>query len=457
MNQAPNIFVNSGIRSKINTGLLQEKNLKTLGYALGFLLAEEFEYSCPILIATDTRPSGIMIKNALIEGLLNFGHDIFDAGICPTPFVAKALKDYQGEDDDSDMDGDTESDESFFTLGIVITASHNPAEYNGIKILTPFGYLDLETEQELSNIFHDFLKNPNLIEESLPDEPGFLIDFDLKTWYQAEILDLFEKNNQKSSIVLDCAHGATTTIAPKIFQSLGYDVIAINNSLDGTKINAHSGCSNPQELITHVQKNNALWGFAFDGDGDRVIIVDQQGSIFDGDDILAILSQHENYVHEKNIVGTIMSNIGIENYFKQQQKKFLRTSVGERNLIEALAKYQAFLGSETCGHIIMMDHAFCSDGIFASLMFLQTIQNNPQSLQQNYLKHFQKHATIPLLEIKKSSIEIEKIVTDFKNKYQSRIIARPSNTEPIIRIMVEDQNEKNAEKILHELIEMFKN
>ena len=456
MTTTANIFVHSGIRCKIDTGLLQEKNLQILGYALGYLLAEEFEYSCPILIATDTRPSGIKIKEALIKGLQDFGHDIFDAGICPTPFVAKALKDYQEDDQDVSESEITEENESFFTLGIVITASHNPAEYNGIKILTPFGYLDIATEEEISNIFHTFLQNPKLIDESLSEEPGSIIDFDLQSWYQSEILDTIEKTNAKISITLDCANGATAQIAPKIFHALGYSVIAINNSIDGNKINFNSGCSNPAQLIAEVQKNNSSWGIAFDGDGDRVIIVDKQGTVFDGDDIIAVLSQHQNYHDTEIIVGTIMSNVGIQKYFEMQHKKLIRTQVGERNLIEALVQHQAFLGSEACGHITMMDHAFCSDGIFAAVMFLQTIAQNPAVLQKKYDKHVQKHATIELKQIKHSSSEIQKIVQEFEKEYQARFVVRPSNTEPILRIMVEDQNEKNAEKILNELIEKLK-
>ncbi|MBP6891982.1 hypothetical protein KBB68_00215 [Candidatus Babeliales bacterium] len=469
MNKLSNIFMNSGIRCKAHTGFLEEKNLKILGYTLGYLLAEEFEYSCPILIATDTRPSGNKIKQALIEGLLEFGHNIFDAGICPTPFVAKALKDFQGEDEDlNDSDsrsnsGMTEEDnESFFTLGIVITASHNPAEYNGIKILTPFGYMDIAMEKELTDLFYTFANNSALIDESLPDEAGSIIDFDLQTWYQAELLDSIEKTNSNLSIVLDCANGATAQIAPRIFQTLGYQVIAINNSCDGNKINVNSGCNDQQKLITQVQNNNASWGIAFDGDGDRVIIVDQQGNIFDGDDILVILSQHENYKDSSIVVGTIMTNVGIQKHFEQQGKKLIRTPVGERNLIEALIQHQAFLGSEACGHIIIMDHAFCSDGIFTSLMFLQIVTKNSNLLDRKYAKHFQKHATIPLSHLVISSSKqefnsfVKNLIQKFEHAYQARCIVRPSNTEPILRIMIEDTDEQNAEKILKELLEELK-
>lgn len=457
MNKTNNIFINSGIRGKADSELLQQKNIKALGYAIGYLLAEEFEYSCPILIATDTRTSGNKIKNDLVEGLLNFGHDIFDAGICPTPFVAKALKDYQPEDEDVIAE-EAQDDESFFTLGIVITASHNPAEYNGIKILTPFGYLDIETEEEISNIFYQFLHDHRLAQENLPDEQGSIIDFDLISWYQSEILDTIQKITTKITLILDCANGATATIAPKIFSACGYNVIAINNTLDGTTINLDSGCNDQTELMTQIQKHQAEWAIAFDGDGDRVIIVDKHGTIFDGDDIMCVLSEHESYKDNPIVVGTIMTNTAIENYLAQQHKKLIRTPVGERNLIQELIQHQAFLGAETCGHIIMMDHAFCSDGIFAALMFLQTIAKNQNLLHKNYVKYIQKHTTIPMNNIKLSPAGIQQKVKEFEKKYSARFVVRTSNTEPVLRIMIENAHEQSVEKILEELIkELLKN
>lgn len=461
MNNKSNIFINSGIRDKADVGLLQIKNVKTLGYAIGYLLLEEFEYSCPILIATDTRTSGNKIKDALMQTLTEFGHDVFDAGICPTPFVAKALKDYQPEDED-DIEEDAQDDENFFTLGLVITASHNPAEYNGIKILTPFGYLDIETEEELSEIFHTFSRNGSLIGQSLPDEQGSIIDFDLSTWYQSQILEDIEKSPTKISIVLDCAHGATAQVAPRIFHALGYEVIAINNTPDGSKINQNSGCGDPKKLIESVKKYNAAWGCGFDGDGDRVIIVNQDGTVFDGDDIVYVLSNHEKYKNNAIIVGTIMSNVGLQNYFTQHSKKLIRTPVGERNLIQALIKHQAFLGAETCGHVTMMDHAFCSDGIFAALMFFQTVQTNPTLINKPYEKHFQAHETVSLTHLSPlQESKINNIAYEYESKNNCRIIVRPSNTEPLIRIMVEHQNEEQVQEILqnlqNDLIKILKN
>ncbi|OGB86463.1 hypothetical protein A3J41_02805 [candidate division TM6 bacterium RIFCSPHIGHO2_12_FULL_38_8] len=442
MNQHENIFINSGMRDQASAAILQSKNIQTLGAAIGYLLSEEFECSCAILIAIDTRPSGNRIKNDLIAGLQKFGHDIFDAGIAPTPFVAKALKDYEAEDEDNGEN----AEDSFFTLGIVITASHNPAEYNGIKILTPFGYLDIDTELEISNIFHQFLQNPKLIEESLPDETGSVIDFDLKSWYQSEILDVIEKIPKKISIVLDCVNGATAQIAPQIFQACGYRVTAINNTLDGDKINS----STLQNLIQAIQKHDLDWGVAFDGDGDRMIMVNRQGTIFDGDDILSILSKSQNYQDQKTLVGTIMTNTAIQNYLTQQNKKLIRTPVGERNLIEALVQQQAYLGAETCGHIIMMDHAFCSDGIFSALMFLQTVAEQPGLTKKSYQKYAQKHATIALAS-PVNQTQLKQLSSEYEKKNACRIIVRPSNTEPVLRIMVEHKDEQTAEKILQDL------
>ncbi len=449
MNTQKNIFINSGIRHKINHELLQSKSVTALGHAIGYLLAEDFETSCPILIATDTRPSGQLIKKALIKGLTDFGHDVYDAGICPTPFVAKALKDYQPEEDE-DLQDD-QDDESFFTLGIVITASHNNAEYNGIKILTPFGYADIEMEEEITHVFNTFLHDSQSVQDSLPDESGVILDFDLNGWYQSEILNTIQHNFNNLSIVLDTAHGATAQIAPSIFTSLGFKITAINNSLDGLKINQNSGCTNSELLLQAIENNKTEWACAFDGDGDRVIIAHKSGIIFDGDDIAMIISEHPSYRNTNIIVGTVMTNQGLQNYFATKHKKLIRTQVGERNIIAELIKHQAFLGTETCGHVTLMDHAFCSDGIFAALMFFESLTINPTLFQNLYEKYKQQHATIPLDQVSLNKTAIQNLVTLLEKTHHCRIIVRPSNTEPILRIMVEHTNNNQALNIMLDL------
>lgn len=445
-----NIFKNSGFRYTLDHTMLQPKNVEQLGNALGYLLEQEFEEACPILIATDTRPSSPLIKQHLIKGLRNFGHEIFDAGIAPTPSVAKALMHYQPEDFE-----DESGQESFFMLGIVITASHNPAEYNGIKILTPFGYLDEEMEEEISHIFHQFNQEKN-ITDLFPDEKGSVIPFDLVEWYSAEIIETFSAIRSHPSILLDSAQGATSKIAKNIFRSLGFPVTAINNDSNGALINTQAGCLNPELLVQNIIKNHVEWGIAFDGDGDRVIIAHKTGKIFDGDDIAAIISSHHPYNQDSVVVGTIMTNQGLQEFLQSKHKKLIRASVGERNVINELIKHQSFVGAETCGHVIMIDHALCSDGIFTALQFLSIIIQHPEYISKSlYAKYHQIHQNIPLHRAVNQDI-IQKILDSYQSDNQTRIIIRPSNTEPVIRVMVESLNLEQTKIITQNILAKLK-
>ncbi len=488
MTKNANIFTNSGIRNKVNQGLINPKDMQNIGYAIGALLAAEFDDPCSILIASDTRTSSPWIQDALVKGLTYFGHDVFDAGIAPTPFVAKAIKDYTLNDNEEDynagssgysyakatahkqahvsvealaksegrrdFDDDFEEDnnEKMFILGIVVTASHNPAEYNGIKVLTEFGYLNTEMEEEISHLFHEFCKNPNLLKDEEADEKGTIVPFDITSFYETQIVDQLDNAPYKNlKVILDCAHGATAKIAERIFKACGITTIAINNTQDGNLINKDSGCSKPELLLQAIKQHQADWGCAFDGDGDRVIIANNLGQIFDGDDILAVIAQHEAYKDNPVIVATIMSNGGLQTYFASQRKKLIRTAVGERNVIDALIAHQAYLGAEVCGHITMMDHAFCSDGIFAALMFFDTLASGNNINLHPYKKLFQEQATVPLsVKIDQKTINsmIAKVAL---SPEKGRIVIRPSNTEPILRIMVEHVDASAAKEILESL------
>jgi phosphoglucosamine mutase len=453
-----NIFTNSGIRGKVDQGLLNQKDIQTLGHAIGCLLAQEFDDPCNILIAIDTRTSSPWIKKAMIQGLVAFGHDIFDAGIAPTPFVAKAIKDYgmspESEEDDYDEEEDNE-EEKMFTLGIVITASHNPAEYNGIKFLTEFGYLNVEMEEEISSLFHEFTNDPKELKEILAtEEHGTVVDFDLTGFYQEVVVDQLDHAPYKDvKVVLDCANGATSFIADRIFKACGMTTIAINNTQNGELINKDSGCNNPELLVKAVKQHEAEWGCAFDGDGDRVIIVNNLGEVFDGDDIMAIISEHPTHQGDPIIVGTVMTNGGMDQHFSSQKRQLIRTPVGERNVIDALIKHQAFLGVETCGHITLMEHAFCSDGIFAALMFFDTLASGKKIKLHPYKKQAQEHTVLPLGSKKIDQKSINAIISKFLIQ-PGRIIIRPSNTEPILRIMVEHEDKAQAKIIIETVKEL---
>lgn len=455
-----NIFKNSGIRDKAKKKItiidrfinifyrpkntfITFNNITTLGYALAAYLHKTEQKPCSILVATDTRPSGSWIKKQLLYGLVNSGHHIFDAGIAPTPFVAKALKDYKN----------LKTEQLQFQLGIVITASHNPAAYNGIKIITPTGYLTVQDEIMISNFFHIFSADIASLIEFDSFDAGTVKPFNITPFYAAEIkkeLHLFPFPPIK--IVVDCAHGATYQVAQELFQHFGLCPIIINHSNDGRRINLQSGCSDPKLLIQAIEHHQAEWGCAFDGDGDRVIIADNKGNIYDGDDILLVLSQHQDYCNEKTFVGTIMCNQAVENYFNSCHKTLIRTDVGERNIIQKLYQLKAQIGSEPCGHITIMHHAFCSDGIFTALKFFETICLQQKIDLKPYKKFPQVQTTIALNKITLNDQMIQSFVTPLQQSLlPGRIIVRKSNTEPLLRLMIEHPDSILAQQVLMEL------
>lgn len=455
MQKHDNIFKNSGIRDKATdkvslwdsirtlftkeTTFFHARNINTLGLALSYYLHQTYGSSVNILLATDTRLSRHWIQKKLQQNLIDLGHHVFDAGIVPTPFVAKTLKDYKADN------------KHFFQLGIMITASHNPAEYNGLKIMTPHGYLSIQDEQEISNIFYQFKKKPwssySYVKKhmSLFNQPQ---PFQAIEFYEYQIKQQLKHLPFKNlKVVLDCANGATYHVASKIFQDCGLQAIPINNAPDGNNINQNSGCTNPQLLIDAIKQHNADWGCAFDGDGDRVIIADKHGIIFDGDDILLMLSKHSQFKQEQTMIGTIMTNQSIQDHFQTNNKEFVRTDVGERNLIDALIKHQAQLAAETCGHVTIADHALCSDGIFAALLFFDTVHEQSNFTPAPINKYHQVHTTISLQDKNMTDQAIQACVQQELNLVKpERLIARKSNTEPVLRIMIEHQDQALAQK-----------
>lgn len=453
-----NIFKNSGIRditSNTNTAwkhikelfskktsFMTSTNIYYLSYALAIYLEDTYKEPCNILIGTDTRPSGSWIKQYIKNSLLDLKHNVFDGGVVPTPCIAQTVKDYV----------DSNKKKNFFHLGIMITASHNPALYNGLKIITPTGYLTEDEEIDISNIFHFIIENPQSLLEYASFSRGFNNSLNCAELYISKIKEKIQSFHTAETIVLDCAHGATYDIAPKIFSSYFKKVIPINNSSNGEIINTNSGCSDPALLLSAMQKHDADWGCAFDGDGDRVIIVDKKGNIFNGDDLLMILSKHEQFQQESTFVGTIMTNMATEEHFSSQNKKLLRTDVGERNIIEALHLNHAQLGSEACGHVTIMNHARCSDGIFAALLFFETMYQNTDILENRTMKHHQIHEVIPVKDLQFDDAAIETIVEKQKAiAYPGRIVVRKSNTEPVLRLMVEHKDYDLAQEILTSL------
>ena len=441
-------FGTDGIRGQVNSGNINGDMFFKFGLAAGKYFTNLKKRKQTAIIAKDTRLSGYALEPALVSGLASAGMHVYTLGPLPTNGLAMLTKSMNAN------------------LGIMITASHNPPEYNGIKVFTPNGPLTEQEELDISRFFYEtvtYYKNHIPTISDVIDWYWYILFYTTKSldYLKNYINDMQQTITHKQfepfKVILDCANGATYQIAEQIFKQYGINTVAINNTPTGNNINEQSGCSNPQLLIDAVNQHNANWGCAFDGDGDRVIIVDDKGSVFDGDDIIMVLAQHPRYKDQKTVVGTIMTNQVTQKHFEQQDKQFIRTDVGERNIIEKLLEHNALLGSEACGHITVLDHAPCSDGIFAALMFFDTIYTQNIDLH-SYKKNIQIHATLSL----KNTTITDESINQIKNKYAThinpgRIVIRKSNTEPVLRIMTEHKEINEAQQILDNIKNEFTN
>ncbi|MFA5075070.1 MAG: hypothetical protein WC436_03105 [Candidatus Babeliales bacterium] len=436
-------FGTDGIRGNANKYPFTSKALFYLGNALAEWGIKKYNKKPKILIGHDTRISCEKIKKALISGLQNYAVDVVDCKILPTPAICQL----------------TQKSKLLFDFGIVISASHNQYKDNGIKLFD-------RTNTKISSTDEEYITD--LFKKMLHCKPACIInsEFSYNIWKQADIeyknniFSFFEPNFLKNiKIILDCANGSNYKIAPEIFQDLGAQIITINNSPTGKNINQKCGSVHPENLQKVVIDNKAYIGFAFDGDGDRLIVVNKNGEILDGDNILSILIEHPKFKNLNQIVGTVMSNYGFENYLKTQNKKLYRTSVGDKYVAAQLIKENLLLGGENSGHIIMRDYMNSGDGIFSALRILQTIllTNNDWNLQ--------KFIKIPQITINLSINKKEDLSKDPYNTIlneskkllsNGRILVRFSGTENLLRIMVEDAKEQIAQQVAQKLAKEFK-
>lgn len=435
-------FGTDGIRGHADNFPFENKALITLGLAIAKWSIEKYKKIPTVLIGHDTRISCEKIKNQLETGLLHFGLNILDVKILPTPAICKLANHYNNKID----------------FGIIISASHNPYYDNGIKLVdAKTGKLQSEDEKIIENNFKEYFKN---IDKFKAENIGTI-----KFWnesqneYKKIITSMFDANfltNKK--IILDCANGATYKIAPEIFNTLGATVIVINNKPTGKNINKNCGALHTQALEKEIIKNNADIGFAFDGDGDRVIAVNKFGQTIDGDQIIAILTKHPQSKNHKTVVGTIMSNLGLDIYLKEKEIKLIRTNVGDKYVAAELIKNNLFLGGENSGHIIMMDYLSTGDGIFTALRVTQMaiIENNwtlksfinrPQILINVPIKQKKELTSLPYSQIIEKH---QKLLID------GRIIVRYSGTENILRVMAEGKEKNNTKSIANSLAKNLK-
>lgn len=426
-----NLFGTDGIRTRFGDYPLNIDNLIDLGKSI-CLWAKSKSKLPKIVIATDTRISASLIKSLLMSGLLQYETEIYDAQILPTPVIYNLVQ-----------------KQKLFDFGIVITASHNLYQDNGIKVIDKTqDKLSKDDEELISDIF---LKKTFIQTNS--DKLGKSFYYtESKQKYINDISNFFKTSFLKNiKLIIDCANGATSDFAIKIFNFFGINPIIIGNEPNGKNINKDCGSTNLHKIQKIVISQNADIGFAFDGDGDRIIVINKNGEIKDGDDILSFLLSNPIY-KSQTIVGTIMSNYGLELFLEKQNKKFIRTNVGDKYIAQELVKQNLLLGGEQSGHIILRDYLNSGDAIFVALRILETM-----NITKNFtLDTFKKYPQICMnLKIQaKQDLFCEpfnSIISKYKKENSGRLIIRYSGTEPILRIMVEDSTLESAKKIATDL------
>ena len=407
-----------------------------LGWAAGKVLAKNGDG--PVLIGKDTRISGYMFESALEAGLSAAGIDICLLGPMPTPGIAYLTRNASAQ------------------AGIVISASHNLFDNNGIKFFTGEGTkLPDHIELEIEGVLEKPLKVTD------PEKLGKARRIENAARQYIEFCKFRVKNNldlKGIRLVVDCAHGATYHIAPHVFSELGADVITIGNEPDGFNINVKYGATKPELLQKEVLKHEADVGIALDGDGDRLIMVDHKGQVVDGDEILFIISQSRLKTLGGGVVGTVMSNLGLEMAIKELDMNFLRTRVGDRYVLEMLNKENLKLGGESSGHIINLDMTTTGDGIISALQVLDALVDSEKTLYE--LKSGMEKYPQTMINVKiDKKIDLSKMtnIQDAIRTAESelgdrgRILLRPSGTELLFRVMVEGEIETQVNAIAESL------
>lgn len=436
-------FGTDGIRSQANQGVMAPDFILRLGQAFGIILKRQYKHP-KILVGKDTRLSGYMIEGALTAGLCSVGVDVLLAGPLPTPGVAYLTRGIRA-------DG-----------GIMISASHNPYTDNGLKFFDAKGSkLDDDQEKMIENLMDSKELHEHQV---LPEFLGKArrID-DAVGQYAVFLKECFSKNNhlEGKKIVIDCAHGAGYKVAPKVFQELGADVIPINHQPSGFNINLNCGAMHPQQLVDAVLFHKADVGFALDGDADRLIIVDEKGSILDGDQIIALCAlelKEKNQLKNNGISVTIMSNKGLDVAMERAGIQVERTQVGDRYVLEGLKKRGFVLGGEQSGHLIFLNVASTGDGIVAALQVLEVMVRRQLPLSQiaqvmekypqvtRSVKVFHKP---PLHTLSKTRALIQNIEHDLGQN--GRVLVRYSGTESLVRITLEGPCLESLEKMLDDI------
>lgn len=439
------IFGTDGVRGKAGVDITPFKVMK-LGIAAGVYFRKN-SITNKILVGKDTRRSGYMIENALVSALTSVGYDVIQVGPMPTPAIAFLTEDMR-------CDG-----------GIMISASHNPYEDNGIKFFNRFGFkLGEEAEEEIEKIFNDDAGLEQYLKSGLEIGSSKRID-DVVGRYIVQIKNSFPKdlNLQGTRVVLDVSNGAAYRVAPTIFQELGADVVVLNDEPNGFNINEQCGALHPQGLAKAVRQYRADVGFALDGDADRLVVVDEKGSVIDGDKLLGALAlymKENEMLKTPKIVATLMSNLAFEEFLAENGIDLVRCGVGDKYVLEEMQRYGLSFGGEQSGHIIFGDFAKTGDGLVSAMQVMAMIKRsgksaskilNPFPLYPSKLVNLNVASKENLTTLKGYQEKIKKI-----ESLKMRHLIRYSGTENKLRILLEGKSEKVLLEMMEELVTYFK-
>ena len=437
-------FGTDGIRGIAGESLTADLSFK-VGKALGKLLTEKKEHP-KVIIGRDTRISCDMIEQALTAGLTSTGVNVMTVGTIPTPAIAYLTKTIESDS------------------GIMISASHNPYQDNGIKIFGPDGF-KLTDDQELE--IEHLIDNTDEIKNASFEKIGKLYSGnELTQKYIQHIKQSISGDLSGIKIALDCANGATTGVAPFIFGDLEADIETIGCKPNGININDNVGSTKIDTIANFVKENNVDVGFAFDGDGDRVLAVDSKGNIVDGDKIMFILAKHlkeQGELKDNMVVSTVMSNIGFYKAIEENGLKSVKTAVGDRYVVEEMRNNDYSLGGEQSGHIILMNYATTGDGILTAVKLANIIKTSGKSLEElagEVSIYPQKLVNIKVID-KKSAMEDLEILAECEKvekelEGNGRILLRASGTENLIRVMVEASSDELTDKYCEQVAKIVR-
>ena len=441
------MFGTDGVRGVAGMEITIELAMK-LGQAGAYVLTKEQEHQPTIIVGCDTRISGGMLANALMAGICSVGANAIYAGVVPTPAIAYLTRKHKVD------------------AGVVISASHNPMEFNGIKFFNGEGY---KLSDQLEDEIEELIVN-NMKDVPIPTGSGIgRIEYrlDIKNEYIAFMKRQVPVDLSGMKIVVDCAEGASYETSVKTLRELGANLVAIHVHPDGTNINSNCGSTHMEELRARVVYEKADIGIAFDGDADRMMAVDELGNVVDGDQVMAIIGNHmkqQGKLNKNTIVVTVMSNLGFTLMGEREGINIEKTKVGDRYVLEHMVANGCNLGGEQSGHIIFLDDNTTGDGLLSALHLLKVMTETKRKLSDlaeimEVLPQALVNAKVPnhKKEHYMEYAEIAEAVKTLEDKFhgEGRVLIRPSGTEPMVRVMIEGKDQQTIEKEAEKLAELI--